>query len=300
MKTGEALEALGVEVSLYDLWNPDLGSVDLVHYFSVQGGSINFCSYVKKKELPLVISPIIWLGKDKDAYPLDEIRELLNLADLVLPNSTAERKGLSDFFSIPAEKFFVTRNGVDPSFAHPVPGDLFRERFGLSAPFLLNVANIEPRKNQLNLIRAVKGMGMELVVLGNVRDHTYFEECMEEGKGFVKHLGYIEHGSDLLKSAYSASDLFVLPSLLETPGLSALEAAASGAKVVVTNVGSTEEYFSSMVSYVNPYNIDEIRKAIEAELAEKRGDSLKAHILKNFTWDKTAAEVKTTYEKVTG
>jgi glycosyltransferase involved in cell wall biosynthesis len=297
LKTRESLEALGVEVVLYDPWRPQLDQADIVHYFSVQGGSINFCSHVKNKGLPLVISPIIWLGRDRDSYPLGEIEGLLHLSDLVLPNSRAEMQQLSDFSGLPEERFFITRNGIDTVFFSQVSGDLFRETFGINGAFLLNVANVEPRKNQLNLIRALKGTGMELVVLGNIRDKGYYEECAREGEGFVRFTGYVEHGSELQKSAYSACEAFVLPSTLETPGLSALEAAASGARVVVTSIGCTEEYFGDMVTYVNPYDTESILNGIRTEVSASRDGSLRAHMVENFTWHNTALQVREAYQK---
>ena len=298
LRTKKFLEKIGVDIELYDLWNPQLNRTDVVHYFSVQGGSINFCSYVKRLGLPLVISPILWLDRDKELYPLDEIRELFKLSDLVLPNSHAEAELLSDFFKIPREKFHITMNAVDETFHKAIPGELFRAKFSINGPFLLNVGNIEVRKNQLNLIRAVKDTGMQIVLLGNIRDRAYFQECLKEGDGFLMYLGYVEHESELLMSAYNACEVFVLPSTLETPGLSALEAAASGTKVVITSIGSTWEYFKNYVTYIDPYNIENIRTGIIKELATIRDESLKKNVIKNFTWDKTALQALEAYTKV--
>jgi len=299
LRTKEALEKSGVEVKLFDIWNPQLNGVDIVHYFSAQGGSIPFCAYVKKRGLPLVISPILWLGDDpQKRYPIEEIRALFDLCDLILPNSKAEAEQLSGFFGIPRKKFHITRNGVDRSFAAAINTDIFNKRCHISRPFVLNVANIEERKNQINLIRALKGTALELVIAGNIRDRAYFEKCMQQGKGLVKYLGYIDHGSAFLKSAYRACELFVLPSLLETPGLSALEAGAAGSKIVITEVGCAREYFGDMVTYVNPLDAGDIRRGILEEMAKKRGGGLKKQIIKNFLWDKTARQVREAYSRV--
>jgi len=298
-ETKKALERSGVKVRLFDIWNPELDKVDLVHYFSVQGGSIPFCAHIKKRGLPLVISPILWLGdKPSQKYPVGEICDLLHLCDLILPNSRAEAKQLSEFFKIPIKKFQVTRNGVAPSFAASASAAVFRKKFKITHPFILNVANIEERKNQINLIRALKGTGHRLLIAGNIRDRAYFNECLKLGRGFVKYLGYLEHGSEILRSAYQACELFALPSLLETPGLSALEAAAAGAKVVITEVGATREYFGNRVTYVNPFDLADIRRGILEELGRQRGNGLKKHIVKNYFWKKTAMEVRRAYARV--
>ncbi len=300
LRTRAALQRADVDAILYDQWRPQFAETDVVHHFSVQGGSRHFCDYAKQKHLPLVISPIIWLTEDNlEHFPLDEIRHLLTLCDLVLPNSEMEVAQLAEFFSLDPHKFVVTRNGIDHSFGRRISGNVFREHFNMEQAFLLNVANIEQRKNQLRLIQAVRKLGVKLVLVGGIRDQAYFNQCMEAGAGFVRHLGYIDHDSDLLKSAYSACQAFVLPSILETPGLAALEAAAAGAKLVVTAEGSTSEYFADMVRYVDPYSLEDIRSAIEGSLADSSDDSrLAEHVLSNFTWDHTAQQVIAAYKRV--
>ena len=70
-----------------------------------------------------------------------------------------------------------------------------------------------------------------------------YDKCVKEAGSNVKFLGDLDHSSDMLRSAYAACDVFVLPGWFETPGLAALEAALAGAKVVATKGGSTKEYF---------------------------------------------------------
>jgi glycosyltransferase involved in cell wall biosynthesis len=285
LKCKQALEALGVEVTLFDPWRPRFDRLDLVHYFSVQGGSMNFCDYVKKIGLPLVISPVLWLTpENRRQVPLAEIRDLLHLCDRILPNSHAERAQLADEFALEADKFSVVPNGVDPEFAVPADPRAFRDAFALEGPFLLNAANIEPRKNQRLLCQVVKGMNKGLVLLGHVRDHEYLRECLAVGGARVRHVGHVGHDDPLLKSAYRACEVFVLPSLLETPGLAALEAAAQGAKIVITAVGATREYFGPLARYADPKCADSLRQAIESEWTRPRSDELRRRVLDNFTW----------------
>jgi glycosyltransferase involved in cell wall biosynthesis len=294
LQSKAALERAGQEVFLYDPWNPQFDEVDMVHYFSVQGGSMNFCDHVKRKGLPLVISPILWLTEENvGSLPMDEIRDLLHLCDRILPNSEAEKNLLAEFFHLSREKFAVIPNGVNR--IPRTSGGLFRSHSHIPDPFLLNVANVEPRKNHLALIEAVREVGMRLVLLGHVRDQAYFQECLTRGSGFVSYLGYLEHDGALLQSAYAACEAFILPSLLETPGLSALEAGAQGARVVVTSVGSTREYFQDLAFYVNPHDAEDIRRGIRSALVAPKDDRLRDHILEHFTWDQTGRRLLDAY-----
>jgi glycosyltransferase involved in cell wall biosynthesis len=296
-----ALEALGVEVILYDPWHPQFDEVDAVHYFSVQGGSITFCAHVKQRGIPLLLSPIIWLTEENiKVFPMEEIRNLLHVCDLVLPNSAAEVDQLANTFQVNREKFEVIYNGIGNTFIETASSDLFPKHFEIEHPYILNMANVEPRKNQLALIEAVTKLDMTLVLAGRVRDEAYFRQCMREGEGIVRYVGVLPHGSPLQKSAYRDCDVFALPSLLETPGLAALEAASQGARVVITSVGCTREYFLDMATYVNPHDTADIRTGITTALAKERDGSLKAHVLSHYTWDKSAEALRAAYARVCG
>lgn len=301
LKCKQALEKIGIEVLLYDLWQPQFDRVDVVHYFSVFGGSSVFCNYVKDRGLPLLISPILWITEESyraGIYPVDEIRHLLHLADGLLPNSQAEARALAAIFDLPTEKFAPIVNGIDDYFLQKTADpQLFRDTYDLQSPFLLNVGNIEPRKNQLNLVKAVRDLDIPLVLLGNIRDRAYYHQCEEAAQGCMTYLGYLPNHSELLLSAYGACELFVLPSTLETPGLAALEAAATGARLVVTQEGCTREYFGDRVAYIDPHSVTDIRQTIQRQLSAPADETLRQHVATHFTWHHAAQQLFQVYSR---
>jgi len=99
----------------------------------------------------------------------------------------------------------------------------------------------------------------------------------------------------LLRSAYSAAKVFVLPSIFETPGLSALEAAVAGANIVITKYGSTKEYFGDYAWYVDPFSESDIKDKILDAFKSKKNKKLSYHIKKNFTWDKIVKKLRDVY-----
>jgi glycosyltransferase involved in cell wall biosynthesis len=263
----------GVGVTLFDQWKPRFLEHDLVHFFSCVGGSVHLCHFVKQLGLPLVVSSSLWVTEDtKHLYPCDEIRHQFLLADRVIANSEIECETLARTLDLPREKFVSVLNGVDDLFFDPVPPHQFRDMFKIVGPFVLNVGNIEPRKNQLALIRAMKQMPeLQLVLIGHERDPAYAQACREEGGDQVRFLGPMTHTDPLLRSAYAACEVFCLPSTLETPGLAALEAYAVGASIAITEVGSTREYFghASNVQFLDPASVPSIVKAIRNTRADK-------------------------------
>lgn len=292
-KSMQALQKRDVETIEFNPWKTVLSETDIVHYFSVQGGSMNFCNYVHNQGIPLVLSPIIWLGDTPEIYPVAEINALLDIADVICPNSNAEASQLSEYFNIPPEKFYVTHNGIDKIFTEHIDGQLFKHEYNIDSPFILCVGNIEPRKNQLNLIKAVNKLGLTLVLIGNIRDQEYYNQCMSISTDKIKYIGTLEHHSPLLRSAYNACDLFALPSTLETPGLAALEAAAAGSKILITKTGCTEEYFTSNALYTDD-DPSSIEKNILLALSS---DTIPdATFARDLFWDNTAGELINAYQ----
>jgi glycosyltransferase involved in cell wall biosynthesis len=292
----EHLPRHGVDVTLHDHWNPALGGVDVVHFFSAIGGSIHFCRYVRERGLPLVITSSLWIDDaSRHLYPIDEIRAQLALADVIVPNSHAEADALARELDLPREQFMPVMNGVEQRFAVPCDARLFRDKFGIDGPFVLNVGNVERRKNQLNLVRALAGHALPLVMIGDVREPAYADDVLAEGQGRARRLGPFAHDEPLLASAFAACTVFALPSTCETPGLAALEAAAAGAPMVVTRVGSAPEYFGGMCAYVDPADPADIARGIAAAQAAGRHPELRRHIIERFTWPTVTAALPAVY-----
>lgn len=288
------LPAHNVEVDLFDPWNPRFLEHDVVHFFSCVGGSVHFCNFIKQLGLPLVVSSSLWItDATRHLYPVDEIRHQFSLADRVVANSDIECDTLAQVFGLPREKFVTIYNGVEEAFYEPVPAQLFRDHFNIRGPFVLNVGNIEPRKNQLALMQAMKSMpDLKVVLIGHQRDPEYARACLEAGGSQVTYVGALPHESPLLRSAYAACDAFCLPSTLETPGLAALEAHAAGARIAVTQVGSTREYFADQVAYLDPDDVASIAQSIRSALTFERGASLGERDLR---WQSVLSPLKDLY-----
>jgi glycosyltransferase involved in cell wall biosynthesis len=105
-----------------------------------------------------------------------------------------------------------------------------------------------------------------------------------------------------LNAFYSASDLFVFPSLNEGFGLPVVESMASGTPVITSNVTALPEVGGDVAVLVNPLDIKEISIKMASLLLdkEKLEDLSKKGIIKaqNFVWSKTSKETVDLYLKL--
>ncbi|WP_050516132.1 glycosyltransferase family 4 protein [Dickeya chrysanthemi] len=294
------LESKGHNVKLYDPWKVIPEEPMIFHFFSVMPGSFQLCDYLKKKGKHLVITPNLWVTPEtKWNYPHDDIQRLISIADRIVVNSHLEAKALSNVYEVELERFRVVHNGVEQQFLQPISEDSFRVWAGLKGKrYLLNVANVEPRKNQLRFLEALKDHPeLILVVVGHARDSIYLEQCRRQGGAQFHYIGPLEYGSDLLRSAMVNSEAFVMPSTLETPSIAALEAAASGCRVLVTEVGSTTEYFGNQAVYVDPESTESMSHGIKKVLNMPLG-CLRERIYNYFTWNSVICDLEQVYSEL--
>lgn len=284
-------------IELYNLWNPKIKDSDIFHFFSAMPGSLQLCDYVKKSGLKLVISPNLWITEDtKHLYPFEDVKNVLNLADRIVVNSEMEAKELSNVFGINYDIFRIVYNGIEETFFERESSDIFKNKYNIVRPYILNIANIEPRKNQLNFLRALLSFpDVDLITIGNIRDKEYFDKCKKiAGKQFI-HIESIEYASKLLKSALSGAEFFSMPSTLETPSIAALEAASSGLNVLITSEGSTKEYFKDTVTYIDPTNDVSIYNGIEILLKNKDKNFNISKEVSMYKWKNVVNNLKDIY-----
>lgn len=272
MDLRDALPAAGVRAKLFDQWNPRLDETDLVHFFSVIGGSWHFCNFIRTLGLPLVISPNFWLkGGQPERYPLDEIHQQLMLADVIILNSEVEKERLVPLLQLPEEKIRIVKSWISPKFIARADPSLARNVLGMDGPFVLSAGSIVPYKNQLHIVRAIRQFPhLKLLIVGSIRDEAYAELCFREGGDQVRYIGEVPHNAQLLPSLMAACNGFLAVGDDEASTLSVLEAAAQGAPIIVSGDGSMREYLEDCALYVTPGSTQSIVEAIGVILAEKR------------------------------
>jgi glycosyltransferase involved in cell wall biosynthesis len=126
--------------------------------------------------------------------------------------------------------------------------------------------------------------------------------CIERAKNNPRLLviDQLSHDSMLLASAYAACKVFAFPTLYETPGIAPLEAALTGANIVMTPYGGTKEYFLDDVEYVEPDSIASIEQGIRNALLKEKNKAFAERIQTQFSWKKVGELTKRTYETVLG
>jgi len=205
----------------------------------------------------------------------------------VLTVSERTKRDLVEHYGIPPERIVVTPNGVDPAF-HPATQDAPAAR-----PYALAVGAIQERKNQPAALAAAREAGLELVVVGPVKDERVAAELREGGARLE---GYVE--VERLAELYRGAACLVQSSRYEGFGLPVVEAMASGTPVVTVPDPALVEVAGDAAVVVPE---GELAAGIRRALEER--DILAAAGLERaraFTWEAAARATVAAYVEALG
>ncbi|MBL7703103.1 MAG: glycosyltransferase family 4 protein [Ferruginibacter sp.] len=233
----------------------------------------------------LVSLSYLWKGQQAS------IREILKKSNAVLVQAEAEYDDLVKLYGVSPDHYTV-HNGINTC--------LFQNKRKTEKEknLVLCVARIEGIKNQYNLIRALNNTAYRLVLIGDAapNQQDYYNECR---KIAAKNISFVSHlPQQQLAEHYAAASVHVLPSWFEVCGLSSLEAAVMGCRVVITGNGYAGAYFNDDAFYCDPAEPQSILEAVENAMAAGDNGQLQQKILQQFTWKKTAEDTLAVYKNI--
>jgi glycosyltransferase involved in cell wall biosynthesis len=156
--------------------------------------------------------------------------------------------------------------------ASPPAGAL--ERYGISHPYALFVGTVEPRKNVVTAVRAIRdlrgrGVGVRLVIVGKrgwVGEEVIAELRAAQAEGAVVWTGYVTDGER--DEILGAASCLVLPSVYEGFGLPLLEAMSRGIACVCSTSPAFAEVGGDAVLRADAFDQAAWANAIERLVAD--------------------------------
>lgn len=213
-------------------------------------------------------------------------------AAMLLPNSESEYRRFEGRYGV-SKPYHVVPNGVD---TERITAQ--HEKLPAYKGAVICMGRIEPRKNQLRLIQALRGSGYHLFIHGAASpNHAAYEQLCKDAAGPDCTMGGWLAGNEVY-AVYASAKVHVLPSFFETTGLSSLEAAALGCNIVVGTGGDTRDYFSNKAWYCDPTDTASIKAAVDAAYSAPYDHSFRKYILANYTWERAASETLKAYQQV--
>lgn len=310
-QTKSALEQAGVEVEYLRWWDENQTG-HLIHFFGrATGGYIDFAH---QKGLKVVMAELhTGLGSRKPLARRLQ-KAIMGLSQALLPPAFSaklawdsyrkadafaaltpwEASLMRNMFDADFRKVHVIPNGVEAVFFNPpVP---FRSR---SSDFLVCTATIAARKRVLELAEAAVLARVPVWIIGKPysdKDPYYqsFLQVHRQHPGLVRYEGPINDRTKLAE-IYQSSRGFILLSAMESQSLSALEAAAAGCPLLLSDLPWARSTFENHASYCPMEGKDTTARVLR-DFYEKASSF--SQTFKPLTWPEVAEKFRSLYASV--
>jgi glycosyltransferase involved in cell wall biosynthesis len=228
-----------------------------------------------------------------------------NTSHVICKTTSAEAsmraKGYTALTTIPVGLDIETFSGAESE-------QSFREKIGVSqnAPLLLYVGTIEPRRNLPLALETVARMkdhlpGIRFAIIGDgpSRESIVTQTREMHLNDNVLFLGKMPNRE--LGKAYSAADLFLLPSKYEIFGMVVLESMAFGTPVLSTpTAGPMDIIHSGVNGFLVPFDAGRIADVAlellgDREALVQMGQRAQTHVRQDYVWSKIAPSYSKVY-----
>jgi glycosyltransferase involved in cell wall biosynthesis len=257
--------------------NISVKNFDILTTFKPQYGNYDIFLEAKKNKLKTVTHVIHEMPNSYFRYLAEKYsskipffvsnfrRRIIENSDALIALSDLEKRFLIKKYNIKESSVFVVPNAINTHLFLKEKTNIFLEKYNIKEPYILSVGRIEPNKNQLSIAKAVKDLGIKLVLIGEKIDKEYVRKV--EKHDFVQIIEDITYSSEELISAYKNASVFVLASFKEISPNSVIEAALCCNSVICTqNTFSIKQYFQEEIEYINPNSIEDIKTKIKKVL----------------------------------
>ena len=185
----------------------------------------------------------------------------------IIAVSEQTKKDIIHYFKISPNKISVVYQGCNQLFQDGIDRnkrDFIIKKYTLPKEYLLYVGSIEKRKNLLTLIKTLKELpNQKLVVIGDGK--SYKKECekfinqnkLSDRVIFLKKLSIED-----MVAIYQSAKIMIYPSIFEGFGIPIIEALFTKTPVITSKGGCFSEAGGPNSKYINPLSVTEIKEAI--------------------------------------
>ena len=275
----------------------------LSHELPIGIEKTNIKTVVTIHDLIFIRYPHLFRTIDRKIYS-KKFKSACNRAHKIIAVSEQTKKDIIDFFEIPESKIIVVYQGCNAVFQKEIIPKRKQEvinKYNLPNNYLLHVGSIEERKNLLTLLKTLKDLpDQRLVIIGQGKSYKikclrYISENNLSER--VIFLGGIE--LEEMAAIYQNAQVFIYPSVFEGFGIPILEALFSKTPVITSKEGCFSEVGGTNSKYINPLSVNEMKETIlKIQNSTKIQNTMKEkgfEYAQKFTDDKIAKNLMKVY-----
>ena len=303
-------------------WVPQLGraleehgqAAQLVHAINValEGPVFQAYRFARRHRLPFIFTPFVHVGNPKNVeryYTLPHHRRLMRSSDAVIVQTQREADTLTRL-GVPPQRLHQVGMGVDLTELQGGNAERFRRQHGIRGPVVTFMGAVTYDKGAIHLTQAMcqlwkKNHPATLVLAGRPIAaggfDRFFARVPFEYQTRTLRLGQVT--GELKQDLLAATDVFVMPSRVDSFGIVFLEAWAYGIPVIGADTGGVPDVIERGVDgLLVPFGeVAPLAEAIAGLLtsqtwARALGARGKAKVEARYTWDQVYQRLRHIYE----
>ncbi|HST25211.1 MAG TPA: glycosyltransferase family 1 protein [Gaiellaceae bacterium] len=235
-------------------------------------------------------------------------RLAIRLARRLFTVSESSRREIATRLRVPLEKLAVVPEAPDPVFHPRSSKEIERETRAIGVEpgerYLLFAGGISPHKNVETLVAGFARLQrdrLRLVLVGAL-DDTYLSSAAVV-RAQIEELGLTDRvllpgyvSDETLACLYGGAAAVVLPSLAEGFGLPAVEAAACGAPIVLSDIPPHRETLGDDALFFPPHDADalaeQVGKLLDSETVSRSLAERGRERVARYSWDAAAEALR--------
>ncbi len=257
-------------------------------------------------DLIFIRYPHLFKTIDRKIY-YKKFKSACERADKIIAVSEQTKKDIIDFFDIPKNKITVVYQGCNKVFQNTVTDSIKRKtlsKYNIPNKYLLYVGSIEERKNLLTILKTLKDLpNQKLVIIGNGK--SYKVKCLRfisknnlsERVMFLSDLSLEE-----MAALYQSAQIMIYPSVFEGFGIPILESLFSKTPVITSKGGCFSEAGGLNSKYINPLSVSEMKETVlEIQNSPELQNTMREkgfEYAQKFTDNKISANIMTVYNSI--
>jgi glycosyltransferase involved in cell wall biosynthesis len=289
---------------------------DLVHGINValEWPLIAGWRYARRHGLPFVATPFLHAGgpKVQPFYTMPHQLAALRDADRVIVQTGIERAVLAAL-GVPEERIVRLGMGVDLDVTRGGDGARFRAQHGIDGPVVTFMGVLTDDKGIVHLLEAMQYLwcadsNAVLVIAGRPMKPSTFQRAYsrlpETHRVRTRRLGPV--GGQLKQDMLAATDVFVLPSRIDSFGIVYLEAWAYGVPVIGGRAGGVPDVIDNgqdglLVEHGDPAGLSAALSALLADPERRRamGERGRTKVETRYSWDRIYSGLCSIYSELT-
>lgn len=231
------------------------------------------------------------------------IKKCYSLGDAIITPTPYSKRLLENYG---LKNIYAISNGVDTKFFKKDKelGKKFREKYGFEKDdkVVLGIGLFLKRKGIIDFVELAKRLPeYQFIWFGHTTKAVIPREIKEALKNAPKNVKFPGHvKAEMIKAAMSGADLYVFPTLEETEGIPALEAAACEQKAILRDIPVFEGWMEDGKNVYLAKDVDDFERKIKQILNNELPDLTKAARKTALKKDikETGKELIAVYEKV--